>query len=403
MRPSPPLVLLSSFDNRDRCPAETQENPKKSRPPTALYPWLRRDYFKTSVSYLVSLGVHALIFLFFLTTIVLDGGGGLGDSMGGKGEAFSMLVGHGMLDEQTQRTDESKFLQEEIAKAVEQIRPLPEVESETTPDLSDFGVRLVDVAPRINPMPNASALRNMPPPSTGGGMALGPGIGEGGGAGGGIGRGFGRGFGDFIGLLEKTGFDVGFVIDATGSMEFVIDTVKARLTNLVDAIRRLVPNTRVVLVLYKDQGDDFVVRKSDLTFHLDKLRSVIGNIQAGGGGGDWEEGVLQGLEAAVNKMSWRVRSRKIIVVVANSPPHAQDWPEIDRLVEAFRRRGGLISAVDAAMPEFSAEVRPSLTRITGPGGGEIVAVGEPETMIRTLMVVAFGQQWEANVAAGVKD
>ena len=90
--------------------------PSKKRPKiTALYPWLRRDYFKASVSYIVSIVVHALILLFFVATIVLDGGGGMGDSMGGKGEAFSTLVGHGMLDRQTDRTDESKALQEEIA------------------------------------------------------------------------------------------------------------------------------------------------------------------------------------------------------------------------------------------------------------------------------------------------
>ena len=66
----------------------------------------------------------ALLLLFFVATVVLDGGGGAGDSMGGKGEMFSTLSGHGMLDKQTDRTDESKSLQEEIAKAVEQVQPL---------------------------------------------------------------------------------------------------------------------------------------------------------------------------------------------------------------------------------------------------------------------------------------
>ena len=59
--------------------------------------------------------------------------------------------------------------------------PLPEIASEVTPDLSDVGVQLSAVAPRINPIGPTSSLRNMAPPSTGGGMALGPGVGAGGG------------------------------------------------------------------------------------------------------------------------------------------------------------------------------------------------------------------------------
>ena len=324
--------------------AETREK----RPPlTKLYPWLRRDYFKTSVSYLVSLGIHALLLLFFVATVVLDGGGGAGDSMGGKGEMFSTLSGHGMLDKQTDRTDESKSLQEEIAKAVEQVQPLPEVTSEVTPDLSAVGVKLAEVAPRINPLPQASALRNMAPGSTGGGMALGPGIGAGGGLGGGIGRGFGRGFGDFVGLLEKVGFDVVFLMDATDSMDFVIDPVKQQLANLVDAIRKLVPNARVGLVLYKDKGEDFLVRKSDLTFHLDKLRSFIGNIQAGGGG-DYEEAVMDGLKAATQQMNWRKYARRVIVLVPSSPPHPQEKQQTEEFIRAFHANGGIVHVLDLA-------------------------------------------------------
>ncbi|MBI2963948.1 MAG: VWA domain-containing protein [Deltaproteobacteria bacterium] len=401
--------------------AETQQNRKKSRSPTALYPWLRRDYFKTSVSYLVSLGVHALIFLFFLATVVLEGGGGPGDSMGGKGDAFSTLVGHGMLDEQTQRTDESKSLQEEIAKAVEQVQPLPEVESETTPDLSDFGVRLTEVAPRINPMPNASALRNMPAPSTGGGMALGPGLGAGGGVGGGIGRGFGRGFGDFIGLLEKTGFDVVFLIDATDSMGFVIDTVKAQLANLVDTIRKLVPNARVGLVLYKDRGEDFVVRKSDLTFHLDKLRSFIGNIQAGGGG-DYEEAVMDGMKAAVQQIKWRKYARRVIVLVPSSQAHAPERQQTEDFVRAFHQAGGILHVLDLAdimhrnyeiefhtrmygkppeqispLPSFLKELEAYNTNLAKLGGGEILPLGAGDKITEQLMIAAFGPKWRKEV------
>jgi hypothetical protein len=395
---------------------------RQKRPPlTTLYPWLRRDYFKTSVSYLVSLGVHALLLLFFVATIVLDGGGGAGDSMGGKGEMFSTLSGHGMLDKQTDRTEESKSLQEEIAKAVEQVQPLPEVTSEVTPDLSDVGVKLAEVAPRINPLPQASALRNMAPASTGGGMATGPGIGAGGGLGGGIGRGFGRGFGDFVGLLEKVGFDVVFLMDATNSMDFVIDPTKKQLAALVEAIRKLVPNARVGLVLYKDKGEDFLVRKSDLTFHLEKLRSFIGNIQAGGGG-DYEEAVMDGLKAATQQMNWRKYAHRVIVLVPSSPPHASEQQQIEEFIRGFHANGGIVHVLDLAdimhrnyeiefytkmygkppeqispLPAFFKEIQAYYANLAKIGGGQLLPLGEGDRITEELMVAAFGPKWRKEV------
>jgi VWA domain-containing protein len=393
---------------------------RKKRPPlTSLYPWLRRDYFKASISYIVSIAVHALILLFFVATIVLDGGGGAGDSMGGKGEMFSTLSGHGELDRQTNRTDESKSLEEEIAKAVEQVQPLPEVASEVTPDLSDVGVQLAAVAPKINPLPQASALRNMA--STGGGMALGPGIGAGGGLGGGIGRGFGRGFGDFVGLLEKTGFDVVFVIDATDSMDFVIDPVKQQLATLVDTIRKLVPNARVGLVLYKDKGEEFVVRKSDLTFHLDKLRSFIGNIQAGGGG-DYEEAVMDGLKTATQQINWRKYAHRVIVLVPSSPAHPQEVQQTEEFVRSFHQNGGIVHVLDLAeimhrnyevevytkmyghppdqispMPAFLKDLQTYCANLARLGGGELLPIGQGDRITEQLMIAAFGPKWRKEV------
>jgi hypothetical protein len=389
------------------------ETGKKRPPLTSLYPWLRRDYFKASVSYIVSIAVHALILLFFVATIVLDGGGGAGDSMGGKGEMFSTLSGHGELDRQTNRTEESKSLEEEIAKAVEQVQPLPEVASEVTPDLSDVGVKLAAVAPRINPLPQASALRNMA--STGGGMALGPGIGAGGGLGGGIGRGFGRGFGDFVGLLEKTGFDVVFVIDATNSMDFVIDPVKQQLASLVDMIRKLVPNARVGLVLYKDKGEEFVVRKSDLTFHLDKLRSFIGNIQAGGGG-DYEEGVMDGLKTATQQINWRKYAHRVIVLVPSSPAHPQEVQQTEEFVRSFHQNGGVVEIMHrnyevevytkmyghppdqiSPMPVFLKDLQTYCANLARLGGGELLPIGQGDRITEQLMIAAFGPKWRKEV------
>jgi len=392
------------------------QRPRRKGP---VYPWLRRDYFKTSVSWLVSLVVHAVVILFLLATIVLDGGGGPGTGAGGRGDLISTLVGKGQLDAQTERTDDSKSLEEAIQKAASDVEPLPQVASEVTPDLSDVGVRLSDVAPKINPMGTASSLRDSG--ATGGGMAVGPGTGAGGGMGGGIGRGFGRGFGDFVGLMQKWGFDVVFVIDATNSMEFVIDTVKKRVTDLVGRIQNLVPNARVGIVVFKDKGDDFTVRMSSLSFHADKLQSFISSVKAGGGG-DYEEAVYEGVRTAVEDMDWRQYANRAVVVVASSPPKRNQIGALETTLRSFHEKGGTVHFVDLAdamhrayeielfktlhgrvpdkispLPEFLKENQELYRRLARAGGGELIEVQETTDLAENLLVAAFGPQWRKEV------
>ena len=390
----------------------------KRRPgPRPVYPWLRRDYFKTSVSYLVSLAIHAAVVLLVLATVMLDGGGGPGSDAGGKGKLFSMMVGQGRVETQTERKDKSDSLENAIAKAVEEIEPLPVVASQVTPDLADVGVRLRDVAPKINPMGTASSLRALPG-SAAGGMAVGPGFGMGGG----IGRGFGRGFGDFVGLMQTVGFDVVFVIDGTNSMQFAIDTVKARMRDLVGQIQHLVPNSRAGFVIYKDKGDDFTVKMSSLSFHADKLESFIKYIQAGGGG-DYREAVYEGMRTAVEELGWREFARRVIVLVPSSPPHVGQEALLQNIAKDFHAKGGVVHVLDLAemmhrnyqialdkalfgepsdkvvpLPEFYVELQNYFASVAKAGGGELIPLGDEGKLTGELMVAAFGPQWRKEVA-----
>src|SRR5438132_6593772 len=83
----------------------------------------------------------------------------------------------------------------------------------------------------------------------------GVGIGRGGGIGSGYGRGIGAGFGGFIGGLRRSGLDVALVIDGTGSMKRIIGDVKGKLRTLIFAIHRLVPTTRMGIVVFGGRGE----------------------------------------------------------------------------------------------------------------------------------------------------
>jgi hypothetical protein len=99
------------------------------------------------------------------------------------------------------------------------------------------------------------------------------GIGRGGGMGSGYGRGIGSGFGGFIGQLRRKGLDVVLVIDGTGSMNLIIGDVKARMTDLIRAIHRLVPIARVGIVVYG--GDKETLQTQPLTLEPRQLLNFL--------------------------------------------------------------------------------------------------------------------------------
>jgi hypothetical protein len=243
---------------------------------------------------------------------------------------------------------------------------------------------------------------------------------------GGIG-GLGGGFGDYVGGLRKVGLDVALVIDTTDSMQFVIDDVKTRLSQLVSAIQRMVPTSRVGIVVYRDKGDDYVVKWTDLSFHTNKLQDFLSHITADGGG-DWEEAVKEGLDAAVNELKWRKQSKKIIILVGGSPPHPWDVDAVHDIVHNFRKDGGYISTIDVTkkqhdefdrqlwrslhgrepykpspMPAFYAQVSQSFGEIAKDGGGELISLDADRALIRSVLELTFGSRWKIEMAKYLKE
>jgi hypothetical protein len=254
-----------------------------------------------------------------------------------------------------------------------------------------------------------------------------PGVfGAGGGGGlGGLG-GMSGAFGEYVGGLRRVGLDVALVIDCTSSMQFAINAVKANLSGLVSTLQRMVPTARLGIVAYRDQGDEFVVKWSDLSFKTAKLTEFIKNLRAEGGG-DWEE-VLPALTGAINDLSWRKDSKKVIILVSGSPPHPWEVEPTLDLVREFRSQGGVVSTIDVTQPlheEFdrfmwrslkgSAPYQPTdmpehykqtavvLGEIAKSGGGEMIALGEQKALVREVLILTFGKRWQQEMAKFAKE
>jgi len=312
-----------------------------------------------------------------------------------------------------------------------------DVDREGAPSLQDLeGLLNVQTAPRRQARPSGPVVRNVVAPALPKIGSIGPKIGTGPAVdpasaplafgSGGVG-GLGGSFGDYVGGLRKVGLDLALVIDTTESMQFVIDEVKKQCASLVGSIQRMVPTSRVGIVVYRDQGDEYVAKWTDLSFKTEKLQHFLANISASGGG-DWEEAVKEGLDAAMNELSWRKNSKKIIVLIGGSPPHKADVPAVRELVQHFRGSGGYLSTIDVTqrlhetfsrfmwrslhgdepyqpseMPSFYKEVAEVYSTLAKDGGGELVHLADDKKLVRDVLVLTFGSRWRVEMAKYLKE
>ena len=90
--------------------------------------------------------------------------------------------------------------------------------------------------------------------------------------------------------------DLAIVLDTTGSMGDELNHLKAEIRGNSAALRKQFPQVqqRFALVLYRDYGDEYVVRTFDFA-SLDTFHQKL-SAQSAGGGGDYPEAMHEGLE-----------------------------------------------------------------------------------------------------------
>jgi hypothetical protein len=285
--------------------------------------------------------------------------------------------------------------------------------------------------PSANQRPAASAMRAPEMPRLSG---VGPTIGKapgdldadiplsigGGLVGGGLG---GGGFGGEILGLRKTGIDLVVVLDTTGSMQSVLDEVKAEMRRFIADLQTMVKLSRVAVVAYRDRGEEYVVKWVDFSFHTTKVQQFVDGLRADGGG-DYEEAVKQGIETAVDELEWRKSARRILILVGGTPPHQAERAELAALLKEFREQNGAVGAIDVTtrlheeydrgnwiakgkvgkleispMPEFYRDTTDAYRDITRAGGGELLALGSEKELLRQVMVLTFGKRWRTEMAS----
>jgi uncharacterized protein YegL len=134
----------------------------------------------------------------------------------------------------------------------------------------------------------------------------------------------------------KPRIEVCFVLDTTGSMGGLIEGAKEKIWSIANEMiaAKPTPELKLALIGYRDRGDEYVTKLTDLTADIDAIHARLTEFTANGGG-DGPESVNQALHEAVTKVSWTADRDvlKIVFLVGDAPPHMdyeQDvrYPEV---------------------------------------------------------------------------
>jgi hypothetical protein len=140
--------------------------------------------------------------------------------------------------------------------------------------------------------------------------------------------------------------DLVITLDTTGSMGDELNHLKAEIRGISQAIAQKFPEVkqRLALVLYRDEGDAYVVRRFDFTDSLDTFHKNLSD-QSASGGGDYPEAMHKGLEESL-QLRWQDKdAARVMFLVGDAPPHAQHMNRTLAAVNNLRKKGVAIYPV----------------------------------------------------------
>ncbi|MEO8059008.1 MAG: vWA domain-containing protein [Burkholderiales bacterium] len=149
---------------------------------------------------------------------------------------------------------------------------------------------------------------------------------------------------------QRPRLDLVFMIDATGSMGDEIDKLKRSMRAMSEQIAQLPgqPDICYGLVAYRDRGDAFITRTHDFTDDLGAFQALLAKVQAQGGG-DTPEALNEALHEVVHGLAWRSDAARLVVMVADAPPHLDyGGPQYDTDMQAALAKGIKLFAVGAS-------------------------------------------------------
>ncbi len=133
---------------------------------------------------------------------------------------------------------------------------------------------------------------------------------------------------------------IALVMDCTGSMGDELEYLKIELKSIAEAVAAAYPGVdqRFALVAYRDKDDAYVTRTIDFTHGVNEFIEELGRQRANGGGDEPE--AVQRAYAEAAALSWEDgRVARVVVHVADAPPHEEHQTIALREIDTLRSLG----------------------------------------------------------------
>ncbi|XP_062601715.1 uncharacterized protein LOC134263399 [Saccostrea cucullata] len=121
--------------------------------------------------------------------------------------------------------------------------------------------------------------------------------------------------------------DILFSFDTTGSMSYILDEVKGRLSEMIQRLQADIPGIRIGVIAHGDYCDEkvfYLEKHIDFTHNVADLCNFVGEVE-GTGGGDQDECYELVLRKANEDFNWAPVSNKVLVMIGDANPHEPDY------------------------------------------------------------------------------
>ena len=199
--------------------------------------------------------------------------------------------------------------------------------------------------------------------------------------------------------FRQSGVDVVFLIDTTASMESFLRAAKATIDKIITDLADLVPNARLGVVAYRDDGDEYVTMATPISNDRYAILNFLESLRAKGGG-DVPEGVLDAFEHAFDELRWRPNAHRVMILVADAPPHPEDMSKLRMRLRSSARSNRISTTVSSIFTgrgvvshARQAEAEKALREICEAGGGEFAYLENKKQVTEQLVSMTLGTRF----------
>jgi Mg-chelatase subunit ChlD len=193
---------------------------------------------------------------------------------------------------------------------------------------------------------------------------------------------------DYIEKLRQRHVDLAICLDCTASMSGELSAAQAGIDDLMLFVGDVVGSLRMGLVAYRDRQDKFETKYWDFTTSIDEARRRLWELTAEGGG-DTNESVHLGMQAAYTKLSWIPEHTKVLIVVGDAAPHVGYGTACVEMATLAAKNDLTTHTIEAEGEEVK-----YFSEIAEAGHGRCVSLEDDDLLIPEIAGLTLGEQFE---------